>query len=330
MPRGSRKWVALLAALLIIPLVAGCVTQTAAPAQKKDFVFGSSVDGSYGYLVLEAMSSVLNKHIEGTKFSSVSTSGGTENIALLFDNVIDGGHSNSTDIPMAYQGKAPYKQAYEPMQLVSYGALTQIIAVRANSGINSLSDLKGKRVVVGPIGSGLQTVLSQYFALAGIEIEPVHLAIPETADAFLSGRADAAALLFRNGEPYPLNMEIEAATDVRYLPWDPAVNKKMAAEGYTLTHISPDVSKYMTEPIEVFNASMILVVRPDLPEDLAYTITKTLVENEAELVKITPHLKMVGRDHVTTGLLSGVPVHPGAARFYKEAGIWEDRLVAGQ
>ncbi len=64
-----------------------------------------------------------------------------------------------------------------------------------------------------------------------------------------------------------------------------------------------------------------------MDEELAYTIVKTLVENVDELIAITPHLEMVSKDNITKGLISKFPVHPGAVRYYKEAGIWEDRLT---
>ncbi|MDO9534922.1 MAG: TAXI family TRAP transporter solute-binding subunit [Bacillota bacterium] len=335
----NKKLIVLIAVLiLVLSLVVGCATKegtspgTSPKPTRTNFVFGSSVDGSYGYLVLEAMSSVLNKHFTDIRFSSVSTDGGSENIFLLFNNDIDAGHSNNADILNAYMSEGPFKdKKYEPMQLLSYGALTQIVAVRADSDIKTIYDLKGKKVIVGPPGSGLETDTTRYFGFADIDIVPVNLAIPETADAFISGRADAALLLFRNGQPYPLNMEVEAAMEIRYLPWDPKINKMMMdATAATPGIISPDVSPFMNEPMEVYMNPMILLVRPDLEEELAYSITKTLVENVEELKAITPHLQMVAPENVTKGLVAKFPVHPGAVRYYKETGIWEDRLTAGK
>lgn len=344
--KGNRKMIVLLAVfILVLSFVVGCGSQPGTTPEKPSettpepskpartsFIFGSSVDGSYGYLVLEAMSSVLNKHFEDIRFSSVSTNGGAENIALIFNGDIDAGHSNNADILMAYEKQGPFADKdYKPMQLLSYGALTQIVAVRADSDINSIYDLEGRTVIVGPPGSGLETDMTNYFRLAGINHVPVNLAIPETGDAFISGRADAALLLFRNGEPYPLNMEVEAAMDIKYLPWDPEVNKKMMAlTAATPGVISPDVSPFMNEPMEVYMNPMILIVSPDLEEDVAYSITKAIVENVEELKAITPHLRMVAPENVTKGLVAKFPVHPGAVKYFKEAGIWEDRLTEGK
>lgn len=328
---------------LFLLAVAGCASQQgtspgASPdtsqetspkkPQKTHFIFGSSVEGSYGYLCLEAMCSVLNKHVEGIKFSAISSNGGAENIALLFNGEIDAGHTNNADILMAYTGQEPFKEKLEPIQLSSHGALTQIVAVRADSDINSIYDLEGKKVILGAAGSGVATDVSNYFRLAGINIEPIFLDIAQTGDAFIAGRADAALLLFRNGQPYPLNMEVEAAMDVKYLPWDPEINKQMVEITAGIPGvITPDASPFITEPIEVYMNPQVLVVRADLDEELAYTIVKTLVENVDELIAITPHLEMVSKDNITKGLISKFPVHPGAVRYYKEAGIWEDRLT---
>jgi TRAP transporter TAXI family solute receptor len=334
-----------IALFLVLLFVAGCASQQGTSSEKTNhketesenqsfektrFVLGSGQDGSYGYLCLEAMSSVLNKHIEGIKFSSISTNGGAENIALLFNNNIDAGHSNNADILLAYNGEEPFKEPLEPMQLLSYGVVAEIAAVRADSDINSIYDLEGKTVIVGPAGSGLETDVKTYFDLAGIKHKPVYLSPAETGDAFIAGRADAAMLLFRNGQPYPMVLEVEAAMDVKYLPWDPEINKKMVdLTAATLGVLTQDASPFITEPMDVFLNPMILVVHPDLDEELAYTITKTLVENVEELIAITPHLESMSKENVTKGLISKFPVHPGAVRYYKEAGIWEDRLIEG-
>ena len=125
-------------------------------------------------------------------------------------------------------GQEPFKDKLEPLQLSSHGALTRIVAVRLHSDINSIYDLEGKgRSFSGAARGGVATDVSNYFRLAGINIEPIFLDIAQTGDAFIAGRADAALLLFRNGQPYPLNMEVEAAMDINTLPWDPKVNKQM-------------------------------------------------------------------------------------------------------
>ncbi|MDG5788857.1 TAXI family TRAP transporter solute-binding subunit [Evansella sp. AB-P1] len=309
----------LLAALIII---SGC------NSEDEEYVFGSSTEGSYGYIVFEAFSSVLNDHVDDARFSAVATDGNVENIVLMFNGDIDGGHTSNIAMMDAWEGEDPFGGGdYDPVQLLSYGALTQAIVVPADSDIETIHDLEGKDVQFGTPGSGLDLFWSLYFDLAGIDVNPVYLAISEQGDAFIGGRTDTGTLLFRNGEPYPLNMEVEAAMDVRYIPLDPEVNKMMEDVGFPAVTISPDVSEFMDEPLELNGAPMVFAVKPDMSEDLAYTITKTLVENVDDLMAITPHLETVSPENVTSGLIETLPVHPGAVKYFKEAGIWEDRLM---
>ncbi|MBU9721698.1 MULTISPECIES: TAXI family TRAP transporter solute-binding subunit [Bacillaceae] len=314
--------------LIVGILIATLVVFSACNGENEDIVFGSSTEGSYGYIVFEAFSSVLNDHVEDARYSAVATDGNVENIVLMFNGDIDGGHTSNIAMMDAWEGKGPFGEGeYNPVQLLSYGSLTQAIVVPEDSDIQTIQDLEGKDVQFGTPGSGLDLFWSLYFELADIEVNPVYLDISEQGDAFIGGRTDTGTLLFRNGEPYPLNMEVEAAMDIRYIPLDPEVNKMMEDAGFPAVTISPDVSEYMHDPLELNGAPMVFAVKPDMSEDLAYTITKTLVENVDDLMAITPHLETVSPENVTSGLIETLPVHPGAVKYFKEAGIWEDRLM---
>ncbi len=295
-----------------------------------ELTFGSGSLGSVGYTALEAMCNVINRYEPTLKCSAISTAGGPENIVLLFNKKIDVGHTNSSDWFKAYKGEKPFKEKLEPVQLLSYGSTASLIVVKANSNIKSLQDLKGKKLAVGPAGSTLAQAQINYMKVAGIEgIQYVYLSFEEGKDAFISGNVDAYTALFQNGKPYPVTMQVEAATPVRYLPTDPKADKALvdAKVGYVLMDIPKSASKYLENPIPALHTTMVLAVHPDMPEEIAYKITKTLVEHSDDLIKISSDLGAVKPENVTKGLLEGIPVHPGAAKYYKEKGIWSDRLT---
>ena len=86
------------------------------------------------------------------KGSSVSTSGAVENMALLGRNELDLAQTTSLELQSAYKGEAPFRQSIKPVQILSYGIWDQPLIVRADSGINNIEDLVGKRVCPGPAG----------------------------------------------------------------------------------------------------------------------------------------------------------------------------------
>ena len=72
-----------------------------------------------------------------------------------------------------------------------------------------------------------------------------------------------------------------------------------------------------------------VAVRTDVPEDLVYAFTKTLMENAAELDAYHALGTTIRPETALSGLDPNIPIHPGAARYYKEAGVWDDSLTVG-
>lgn len=295
----------------------------------QELVFGSGSLGSFGYTSLEAMSNTLNKFGKNLKASAVSTSGGTENIVLLFNKQMDMGHATSADFTKAWKGEKPFKEKLEPVQLISYGLVSQLVAVKADSKINSLKDLEGKSVAIGPNGSSQATLVKDIFDTAKIKIKPTYLSMEEGKDAFISGLVDAIILPFINNKPYPIGMQAEAASKLKYLDWDHEANEKMVSKdpSYLINVIAKGATPFIDRDIESIFLSFTLACRSDMPEAVAYNVTKTLLENSGELLKISPNLTMVNKENVTKGLIKSIPVHKGAVKYFKEIGIWNNQYT---
>lgn len=326
--------------ILVVTLV-GCSnggkekTNNEAPASDKQqaikdsYVFGSGSMGSFYYTAMEAMTSVLNQKQSDFKTSAMSTNGGAENISLLFGNKIDFGAISGTEFVLAYNGEKPFKEKLEPAQVLTFGLGQQLIAVRDDSGINTINDLEGKKVAIGPNGSSAASMMKTIFALAGVKIEPVYLSHEEGKDAFISGMVDGALMLFMNYEPYPTTMQAEAAVaNMKYLEWDKELTQKLVNEGlgFVESTMPKEKSKFLPRDYNVYCSTLVLGTRVDTPEDVVYNIVKTLAQNTGELAKINGQLASVKDDTIDSAFIDTFYVHKGTAKYLKEIGKWNDKF----
>jgi hypothetical protein len=95
--------------------------------------------------------------------------------------------------------------------------------------------------------------------------------------------------------------------------------------------ITPDIWKSLSEPTLMVSFGGVLATRPDVPEDVAYAVTKAIYDN-AEFVRQRGGvpLKDITAEFATKYLMKAYPVHAGAAKYFKEKGVWRDDLkIAG-
>lgn len=295
-------------------------------------VWGSASLGSRGYVAVEAFCSTLNRFTD-LKNSSISTAGGAENMALLQQGEISLGQGMSSDLSNAYHALAPYNEKIEFAQLFSYTIATLPIVAMKDSGIKSVADLKGKRIQVGPANGGavpvVRAVLEEYGILD--EVELVYQSWNDAPDTLKLGQVDASAVWHTAGFIAHTGFEKLALTDeFIVLDIDEDVLRRVSEknEGIVIADTLAKTFDFYTEDKPSPSLSAIIVCDPDLDEDLVYQMIKTLFENEEEVLSIDPQsLYGFGIDTALEYVVPTYPVHPGAARYYQEAGVWKDHLV---
>lgn len=128
-------------------------------------------------------------------------------------------------------------------------------------------------------------------------------------------------------------MELETAVKTRVIPVPEDVidGAQKLNPGVMKSLVTPEEYPQLSEPMLFVASAGILAARPDVPEEDVYTITKAVYENAEEIRKTGgPRLSMVRLDTATKYLIPEYPVHVGAARYFKEAGVWRDDLkIAG-
>jgi uncharacterized protein len=196
-------------------------------------------------------------------------------------------------------------------------------AVEKNSGITTFSDMKGKRVALDAPGSaGLvssQLVLELFGINPDDDLKAMRIKQSQGADAFKDGRID---VVFGDvGWPNSTFMELTTVREVNILSFtDDELNKIESKYPSLPREIVPaGTYKNQDKDIHTYTEAGPWVCRADLPDDLVYQIVKTVHENQDWLTQ-NVH-KAVGRWKFDPGVEALAPLHPGAAKYYKEKGL---------
>ena len=149
----------------------------------------------------------------------------------------------------------------------------------------------------------------------------MHAGYNVLVDAFKDGRID---LLVAVATPkHPSISEITTFAEVRFLPIAPERAQGLAALGYKAATMPPDTFKGQTQPVPTVGFPTVLIANKDLPEPIAYTITKTVVESKDALVRGHAGLAEFDPKIAWQPDEVGLPLHPGAARAVPGEGVDE-------
>jgi hypothetical protein len=205
------------------------------------------------------------------------------------------------------------------------------VFVSERSGITSIEQVRDRkqpfRLLTVPLGGMGEVGARQILAAYGMSYDWIkqnggsvrHVARPATVSAFQDGTADAWIHIVNAG--HPIVTEISTVVSVRMLPLSNDAVDKLVAQGWERFVVSPNTFKGQTAPATTVNAPTNLMATADLPEPVAYTITKLVVEKKAELVKVHAALKDFDPARSADPKLVGCQLHAGAERYYREKGL---------
>jgi TRAP transporter TAXI family solute receptor len=289
----------------------------------KTLIWGSASLGASGYVIIEALTSTLNRNEKSFKNASISTQGSTENLVLLSQKEIHLGQTTSSDLFLAYNGQKPFQKKIDFTQVLSYTYWDLPIGVLKDSPIKKIEDLDGKRVSLGPAGGATVAMWQAIFEQYGIKVTPVFLPWQGAADALKIKQIDAVVISQLMGKmPIPAFEELRLSSPYRLLDTDVDKIKRVSEKNYGII-----VSKLTGD--QVVNApgyTGVLVADPELDEELVYKICSTLYGKEDTIRKIAKELEFFRLENAIKMVVPQYPIHKGAAKFYKEKGIWKEGL----
>jgi TRAP transporter TAXI family solute receptor len=315
---------------LAITLVASvAVLSGAAIAQQRVF-FGVATGGTGGtYYPLGGMLAQLisNKAtVDGKKITATAEAAGASvgNAKLLGNKDIESAFVAADILNAAYNGKGQFANA--PLKnLRALGALypeTVQLITRADSGINSIKDLKGKSISSGAPGSGqyqLVTDLLKTYGMARTEVTEDSSSFTQAVDKIKDGNLDAT--LITGGVPVAAVTDFAQSHAMRIIPLTgPEVDKLLKEQPfYTQVQLPANSYKGQTSAVPTLAVMAIWATHEDVDENVAYEVTKALYENTVTMGKVHVQGKNISLDTATA--VAGVPLHPGALRYFKEKGI---------
>ncbi len=249
------------------------------------------------------------------------------NATCLDAGELDLALANSAISYFAVRGEGGWEKEYPIRSVMTLAPNVALFLTREGSGIESIADLKGHRVVVGPAGAGFEFFLKPILGAHGVTYEDF-TALPagtqaSTVDNLADGSADAVFL--GGAVPTASITQAAASMDVVFIPYGDEEMEELTAQYPFFGRATIPAGTYRGLEADYHGldvGSMHLVTATDVPEDLVYQATKILYENREDVVEKHAAGKAIQPGNVVRDV--GTPFHPGAERYYREIGIWPE------
>jgi hypothetical protein len=271
-----------------------------------------------------AFAEIWNKSIDGINATAQSTGASVANINLLKDKEIEVAIVQNDVAWYTEIGEEMFKEGkYADIRglVTLYSEPLQIITT--DPSIKTIMDLKGKRIAVGAIGSGVEANARQIIAAAGLDfekdIDAKFLSFSEASAGLKDKQVDVAFLTA--GIPTAALQDLGAQNDITVIPVDGDIADKLMAKYKFFTEFTIPANTYngQTEDVKTLTVKAMLVVNADLDEDMAYQMVKAIYDNQDRIVAAHNVGKSITKETALDGM--SVTVHPGAAKYFEEEGI---------
>jgi uncharacterized protein len=291
-------------------------------AQQQLSVATGGTGGVY-YPIGGGIAELINNHVEGYSAVAEVTGASVENMGLIHRGDSDFALALADTVYQAYSGTG----AFEGRQIEDLRALFSVypnavqIVVLAESDIQSIEDLRGRRVSVGAPGSGTEVNAQQILESNGITYDDINeqrLNFNETADALRDGDIDAG--FWSVGPPTSSIMNLAATRAIRLIELsDEEIEAAQEIEP-TFAPYTLEAGTYdgMDEDVRTISIPNPFVVHADMEDDLAYEVTRAVFENIDELIAIHPAAEDTTVEFTMES--TPIPLHPGAIRYFEEIG----------
>jgi len=314
-------------ALAAAGILAGPVGDATAAEQKFISIGTGGVTGVY-YPTGGAICRLVNKGRKQHKIrcSVESTGGSVYNINTIRAGELDFGVAQSDWQYHAYHGTAKFEKQgkFESLRSVfSVHPEPFTVVARVDSGIKSFADLKGKRVNIGNPGSGQRGTMDVVMAALGWSKSDFALAselkASEQSQALCDNKIDA--MIYTVGHPSGSIKEATTSCASVLVPVTGAEIDKLVNDNdyYRTATIPGGMYTGTANDTMTFGVGATFVTSSDVPDEVVYVVVKAVFENFDQFKKLHPAFANLKPDEMITDGLSA-PLHPGAAKYYKEKG----------
>ncbi|NLT94605.1 MAG: TAXI family TRAP transporter solute-binding subunit [Clostridia bacterium] len=296
--------------------------------KKQINIITGSTGGTY-FALGGAMANTWNKFLDNVQVTSQPGGASVESINRVNAGEVELGMAMNNIADDAWNGKGSFKEPAKNFRAIGviYPEVYQGVALKS-SGIVKLEDVKGKRVAVGPVGSGTVVLTEAVFTEAGLTFDDVKASYDAFGDAsskMKDGQLDAAFNVL--AVPAAAIQDIMTSREIEIIEISDEIFEKLKEKHpFFSQYIIPAGTYGNAEDKKTVNCVAALYVRPDLPEDLVYDLTKVWYEQTADTAAAHAAAQWLA-DEMAAGRLEtaidGIttPLHKGAYKYFVEKGV---------
>lgn len=297
----------------------GATAVVATSVTAEELRIGTASQGGAFYPVGQAISTLVSTHADGLTMVPVVTQGSVQNPRLVHSNEVDVAITNNNLSVLANKGVGPYSKS-GAMDLRALGSLHFSVLhmmTLDGSDIETVADLKGKRVAVGPAGGGTIPFMTQILGLYGLTVDDITPSFLSYSDGFsqlADGNVDAAFAL--SGYPAGAVMQAQANKKLKYISLSSEDIARALEQYPNYNNVVIPADVYNTDADgSLLGVNNMLVVDASMSDDVAMAITKAIYDNMDEFRAENAHARQIEPER---SLQLKIPLHPGAAAYHSK------------
>lgn len=334
-----KKYILFLMILCLVLVFAACGAQDSTPAEDNEeppgdeasesidksdwpvtYTFATAGSSDAWYAVGGAIAALSEDYL-GVRGVPQASGGSAENARLVGSGTNDFGFVSSETLIGAYEGTGAFEgEKYEDLRAVyTFFTLDFSVITLPDSGITSFADLVGKKVGVGPAGSGTQVMgqlITEALGYSFDDFTAMQLGFNDMREALMDGSVDA--IFWAGTNPGAGLMEVDSKTGMYFMP--------LAEDEITMlldkfpqlvdTTIPAGTYESIKEDYHTVGGATVMVTTADAPESFIYELTKAIDEHATEYTANHATMEQVTTDGALLGI--PIPMHPGAYRYFQE------------
>lgn len=287
----------------------------AAVAQDELRIGTASLGGAF-YPVGQALSNSINEFADGYTMVPIVTGGGAENPRLIANGEVEIAIASASLAYQAHGGTGPYPEALDIRAIGTLHSSILHMVTLPDSGIQSIEDLRGKRVAAGPAGGGTLNILRDVLAVHDMTLDDIIPSFVSYSDGFsqlTDGNVDASFAIA--GYPTGAVIQAQAMNELSFIELSDEAMAALRAEHPYYSQIDVPADVYSTgEPFTAIASANLLIAPTDMSDELAFTIAQAIYDNMDALIAETAlAAKIVPEESVNLP----IPLHPGAAAYFE-------------
>lgn len=247
---------------------------------------------------------------------------GIANVRAIQEGKADIGLANSISTADAMVGRKPFNKPHTNVCNIAtlYPQFFQFV-VLADAGIKTAADLKGKSITTQQVGNTGEVITRHFLEANGVKVSDVrisHVGYSDSVNQMKDGHAVAFGL--NTQAPAGAIMDLMAARDVKFMEQEDVYQKMLKLNpSYKIITLPKGTYPKQDKDLHVIGFSTHIVASCKLPDQEVYTMTKVIADNTKSLATVAKAIGTLDTKGMAADI--GVKFHPGAAKFYKEAGV---------